>query len=82
MKLKHLGGWHLRVVCGRCGRIAVKDVAELGHPEAALWQTLLKLRCSALRGGRLCKGTPKTATLLQGLDTARAPRAIREIRVL
>lgn len=81
-KLRELPSWHLRIVCGRCGRQSVKATVELGRPDTSLWQVLLKLRCSGLHRGRVCKGSPGKATLLAGMDTALSPRGIREIKVL
>jgi hypothetical protein len=55
---------------------------DLGQPDTALWEVLLKLRCSGLRYGRVCKGSPGKAALLLGVESAKSPRGITEIRVL
>jgi hypothetical protein len=81
-RLLELAGWHLRITCGRCGRPSVIAIDDIGNPGASLWQVLSKLRCSGDRYGRKCKGMPSKAVLLQGLDTAKTPRSIREVIVI
>jgi hypothetical protein len=81
-KLARLSGWHLRIICGRCGRPSVIGIDEIGSPKSAVWEVLLRLRCSGDRYGRRCKGTPSKAWLVDGLDTAKTPRSVREIAVM
>jgi hypothetical protein len=73
--------WHLDIRCSRCRRhvpLRVRDLIELYGQKIRIGEVLRRLRCSGMRGGKLCHAVPSQVVLME-VDRY---RKVREVTVI